>query len=285
MVRDDRLYAFIVARTTRSRSRIRRISIHKRSIKLLVCLCLALFGVALYGLYGLTQQAIHLRIEHENARLRAENEKQLQLLKNLNQRVQAVEDTSRRLAEMSGVSAEQQTNERGAGGPALPLDSAETISAVEYKTSYLEKALGLFEATINERGTLPSIWPVAGELTDGFGGRRNPFGGFSSEFHAGQDIATLWGTPVVAAGNGTVIFAGWQSGYGQLVVIDHGNGLTSRYGHLSKVEVTVGQKLVRGEMLGRVGSTGRSTGPHLHFEVRVNDEPVDPLPYLPRIAG
>jgi len=127
----------------------------------------------------------------------------------------------------------------------------------------------------------PSIWPVTGELTDGFGGRRNPFGGYSSEFHAGQDIATLTGTPVAASANGTVIFAGCQNGYGQIVIIDHGDGLTTRYGHLSKIEATVGQSISRGDVLGRVGSTGRSTGPHLHYEVRINDKPVDPMQYLP----
>jgi len=77
-----------------------------------------------------------------------------------------------------------------------------------------------------------------------------------------------------------VTFVGWQNGYGQLVVIDHGEGLTTRYGHLSGIAATLGQVISRGELLGRVGSTGRSTGPHLHYEVRINDEPVNPLQYL-----
>jgi murein DD-endopeptidase MepM/ murein hydrolase activator NlpD len=280
MVRDDRLYAFIVARTTRSRARIRRISVHKRWMKVFVSLSVVVLLGALYGFYGLTQHLMHLRIERENQALRAENEKQRKQLNNLNQRVEAVEESTRRLAEISGVEHEQQpqASTHGAGGPALPLDEA---MALEDKTVHLEQELRTYEVALRERAMTPSIWPVTGELTDGFGGRRNPFGGSSSEFHTGQDIATLTGTPVAAAANGTVIFAGCQNGYGQIVIIDHGGGLTTRYGHLSKIEATIGQSIMRGEILGRVGSTGRSTGPHLHYEVRINDEPVNPMEYLP----
>jgi murein DD-endopeptidase MepM/ murein hydrolase activator NlpD len=249
----------------------------------LTVFCIVGLGAALYGFYGLTQQAIHWRIERENERLRAENERQRQQLNNLNQRIEAVEDNARRLAEMSGVQGEsKQLESRGAGGPEVLFDS---LIAVEYKTDYLERELRSYEELLKKRATVPSIWPVSGELTDGFGGRRNPFGGWGSEFHTGQDIATLWGTPVMAAAQGTVIFAGWQNGYGQIVIIDHGNGLTTRYGHLSGIDVEVGQQLARGEQLGRVGSTGRSTGPHLHYEVRINDEPVNPLQYLPGGIG
>ena len=84
----------------------------------------------------------------------------------------------------------------------------------------------------------------------------------------------------MAGASGKVIFAGWQNGYGQLVVVDHGGGLTTRYGHLSHTDVIEGQAVSRAELLGRVGSTGRSTGPHLHYEVRINEEPVNPLQYL-----
>ena len=282
MVRDDRLYAFIVARTSRSRARIRRVRVHKRTLKLLTFLGVAVICASLYGFYGLTQHVLHMRIDRENERLRAENERQRKQLNNLNQRIEAVEDNARRLVEMTGASEENKQGEvRGAGGPEVLFDSLPSMVAVEYKTDYLERELKSYEELLKRRTTVPSIWPVAGELTDGFGGRRNPFGGSSSEFHTGQDIATLWGTPVMAAANGTVIFAGWQNGYGQIVIIDHGNGLTSRYGHLSGIDVEVGQQIARGEQLGRVGSTGRSTGPHLHYEIRINDEPVDPRQYLP----
>jgi murein DD-endopeptidase MepM/ murein hydrolase activator NlpD len=279
MTRDDRFYAFIVARTSRSRSHIRRICLHKRWLKLFAVLSFAVLCGLLYGFYGLTQQAQHLRIEHENQRLRAENEKQRNELKNLNNRVDAVEDTSRRLAEISGIAPDQQASLHGQGGPAVPLDSA-GLAALENKTAQLERSMHKYEEALRERGMTPSLWPVAGRLESGFGGRRNPFGGRSFEFHTGQDIDAAWGTPVVAAASGKVVIAGWQHGYGQVVYINHGSGLTTRYGHLSQIGVKIGQTVSRGEVLGNVGSTGRSTGPHLHYEVRINDNAVNPLPYL-----
>jgi len=282
MVRDDRLYAFIIAHTSRSRARIRRITVHKRWLKLSALFTVVIFGAAAYGFYSMTQHIRHSQVEQENERLRAENERQRQQLQNLNNRVEAVEDTSRKLAEKNGVNRDQQPVLNGAGGPFIPLDAA---TALEFKTRHLEQQLLVYE-TIRQQAVTPSIWPVeGGRLTDGFGDRRNPFGGYGSEFHAGQDIATNYGTPVVATANGTVTFAGCQSGYGQVVVIDHGDGLTTRYGHLSHIDAELGQTIKRGDLVGRVGSTGRSTGPHVHYEIRINDEPIDPTPYLPGIVA
>jgi murein DD-endopeptidase MepM/ murein hydrolase activator NlpD len=244
-----------------------------------------LFCAAAYGVYGLTQQAVHMRIEAENNRLREENERQRRQLQNLENRVDAIEDKSRKLSEMSGTQQdgrqqEEGTSEHGAGGPGLELD-ADAVASIEARAARLEEHLSTYEATLKERARVPSIWPVEGESTDSFGVRGNPFGGGSSEFHPGQDIAAPRGTPVVAPADGTVIKADWQNGYGQTVVIDHGNGLTTRYGHLSKIEVSAGQEIKRGDELGQVGSTGRSTGPHLHYEVRIGDLAVSPLYYLP----
>jgi murein DD-endopeptidase MepM/ murein hydrolase activator NlpD len=283
MNRDERLYAFIVSRTSRSRAGIRRFSIHKRWIKASALAAAVLFCAAAYGVYGMTQQAVHLRIEQENNRLRIENERQRRQLQKLENRVDAIEDASRRLSEISGVSQEEEeegTSPHGAGGPALKLDSA-SVEMLESRAARLEEELGAYESALRERARVPSIWPVEGESTDSFGVRGNPFGGGSSEFHPGQDIAAPRGTPVFAAAAGTVLQSGWQNGYGQTVVIDHGNSLTTRYGHLSKIEVSAGQELKRGDELGQVGSTGRSTGPHLHYEVRIGDVPVSPLHYLP----
>jgi len=146
--------------------------------------------------------------------------------------------------------------------------------------SELERKMQGYENFLRQRGYTPSVWPVVGKLESGFGGRRNPFGGSAYEFHSGQDIDAATGDPVVAGATGTVTFVGWQNGYGQLIVIDHGGGLTTRYGHLSHIDVTQGQRVERSQFIGRVGSTGRSTGPHLHYEIRINDEPVNPLQYL-----
>jgi murein DD-endopeptidase MepM/ murein hydrolase activator NlpD len=117
------------------------------------------------------------------------------------------------------------------------------------------------------------IWPVRGTVTSGFGMRWG-------RLHAGIDIAAPMGTPVRAAQSGQVIFAGTQGGYGNLVLIAHGDGIVTAYAHLSSIGVGVNQFVDRGQIIGAVGSTGHSTGPHLHFEVRVNGRPVDPMAYL-----
>lgn len=278
MARDDRFYAFIIAHTPRSTSKIRRFCVEKRSLRLLAFFAALLLCGALYGFYGLTQQAAHFRAEIENQRLRAENERQRRELNSLSNRVEAVEDTSRKLAEKSGVVNEESVLP-GTGGPALPLD-ADSLAALENKMNQLERDIKAYENVLRERGYTPSVWPVVGNLESGFGARRNPFGGSSYEFHSGQDIDAQTGDPVVAGARGQVTFVGWQSGYGQLIVIDHGGGLTTRYGHLSHTDIALGQTIERGQFIGRVGSTGRSTGPHLHYEIRINDEPVNPLQYL-----
>jgi len=276
MARDDRFYAFIIAHSPTST--IRRFCVATRSLKLLGLVTALLFCGAAYGFYGLTQQAVHLQTEIENQQLKAENEKQRRELIALNTRVEAVEDTSRKLAEKSGVISDEPMFP-GTGGPALPVD-ANSLAILESKMAQLERNIKAYESVLRERGYTPSVWPIVGKLESGFGGRRNPFGGRSFEFHSGQDIDAAWGDPVVAGAKGTVSFTGWQNGYGQLVVIDHGGGLTTRYGHLSHIDVTQGQIVERAQFIGKVGSTGRSTGPHLHYEIRINDEPINPLPYL-----
>lgn len=276
MARDDRFYAFIIAHTSRSRARIQRIRVEKKAVTIFFAIAAVVVAGLIYGFYGLTQQAAHLRTAIENQRLRDENDRQKRELERLNNRVERVEDTSRKLAEKSGVTPEQSP---GAGGPAIPLDE-NGLAMLAAKMSRLEREMSSYEAVLRERGYTPTIWPVSGKLEGGFGGRRNPFGGPGYEFHSGQDIEAAFGTPVVAGASGRVSFAGWQHGYGQLVIVDHGGDLSTRYGHLSHIDVQVGQTVSRGQRLGQVGSTGRSTGPHLHYEVRIKDEPVNPLQYL-----
>jgi len=278
MAREDRFYAFIIAHSSRSRARVQRIRVEKRAVTIFCTVLLFLAVGLFYGLYGLTQQAAHLRTEFENERLRAENQRQRQELENLNNRVEKVEDTSRKLAEKSGV-VDAGATMPGNGGPALPLDEM-GLATLTAKMNRLEEDLRSYEAILRERGYTPSIWPVDGTLEGGFGGRRNPFGGPGWEFHSGQDIEAPWGAPVIAGASGKVSFVGWQNGYGQLVIVDHGGGLSTRYGHLSHIDVELNQTVSRAQLLGKVGSTGRSTGPHLHYEVRINDQPVNPLQYL-----
>lgn len=123
-------------------------------------------------------------------------------------------------------------------------------------------------------------WPLSGPITSPYGMRLNPFGGGNTEYHPGIDIGVAVGTPVAAAAAGRVIVAGWVSGYGNYVAIDHGGGISTGYGHLSQIYVAVGQDVQGGQTIGASGNTGRSTGPHLIFEVRRNGTPVDPNPFL-----
>jgi septal ring factor EnvC (AmiA/AmiB activator) len=129
----------------------------------------------------------------------------------------------------------------------------------------------------------PSIWPVLGHITDGFGERLDPFSG-EGAFHTGVDVGTDYGAPVHVTADGMVLDAGQHSGYGRVVVVDHGFGITTWYAHLSSYAVVPGTRLKRGEVIGYAGISGRSTGPHVHYEVRMNNAPVNPWRYMKATA-
>ena len=141
------------------------------------------------------------------------------------------------------------------------------------------KASGVAGNNLPSGGPGSFSWPVSGTITSPFGWRSNPFGG-APEFHQGLDIGAPTGTTITAAASGTVIMAQYYGGYGNYILIDHGGGYSTGYGHCSAIYVSVGQSVQRGQAIGAVGSTGNSTGPHLHFEVRINGKPVDPAPRL-----
>ena len=164
--------------------------------------------------------------------------------------------------------------------------SAAEESALESLILERERELEASQRAAGIAGAPPSVgglgnfaWPVTGTITSPFGWRSNPLGG-GPEFHQGLDIAAPMGTAVTAAAAGTVIMAQWYGGYGNYILIDHGGGYSTGYGHLSAMYVSVGQSVARGQAIGAVGSTGQSTGPHLHFEVRIAGKPVDPAPRL-----
>jgi murein DD-endopeptidase MepM/ murein hydrolase activator NlpD len=179
--------------------------------------------------------------------------------------------------------------EARAGRQALLASVRGDRHEVEAETKGLEKRSAALAAEIRKAQGLPPapsgsvavgppsaaglVWPVHGTLTSGFGPRWG-------RMHEGIDIAGGSGTPIAAAATGTVISAGWSGGYGQLVVLDHGNGLSTAYAHLSSIAVSAGQTVPQGSVVGGMGTTGSSTGVHLHFEVRVNGSAVDPLGYL-----
>ncbi len=152
-------------------------------------------------------------------------------------------------------------------------------SIVSHKESLLEMR-SVIAAEQAALAATPTIWPVGnGIITSGYGYRRSPLGG-GYEFHRGVDMAAPRGTPVLSAAEGVVTFSGWLNIYGLVLRIDHGNGYETKYAHLDKMLVEVGDRVIKGQMIGLVGSTGRSTGPHLHYEVSIDGTEVNPLGYL-----
>ena len=169
---------------------------------------------------------------------------------------------------------------RGVGGPmvAVKRGDANAFPRQIYRVSLARAQMQHLTDTLQ---TVPLRKPIPGatDLSSGFGVRVDPFLGRPA-MHTGLDFRGSTGDPVFATAAGTVVIAGWNGGYGRMVEISHGHGITTRYGHLSRVDVTVGQKVSIGQTIGRIGSTGRSTGPHLHYETRLEDDPVDPHKFL-----
>jgi murein DD-endopeptidase MepM/ murein hydrolase activator NlpD len=240
----------------------------------------------LFGLYRVIQHAALeyklASIASENEKLRRENAEARAKYDGLYNRVAVLEDGAKSL--QRGVNHEPTPDagaDVGQGGPEAP-DNID-VPDLERRTEDLEREIRQMSDAFRDQqlklATIPTGWPVNGFLTDGFGIRNNPFGGGGTEGHEGQDIAASFGSPVHATADGLVVYAAARSGYGNVVVVYHGNGVTTRYGHLSQIGVEAGQRVRRGEELGKVGSTGRSTGPHCHYEVRLNNVPVNPVEY------
>jgi murein DD-endopeptidase MepM/ murein hydrolase activator NlpD len=205
------------------------------------------------------------------ARLRTELEQHQARLQEL---LQETEERERYLARQSAAKREmleRVVRERASAEHAVQ-DLEDDSAALEALIQRLQGA----GARVVERTTTAFLWPLRGPVTSRFGIRPHPL--FRRRhFHSGVDISAPRGTPVMAAMAGTVMFTGWYGGYGKLVVLDHGNGVSTLYGHLSAILVRPGQRVGRGQVIGRVGTTGYTTGPHLHYEIRQNGRPVDPL--------
>jgi murein DD-endopeptidase MepM/ murein hydrolase activator NlpD len=169
---------------------------------------------------------------------------------------------------------------RASGGPFVPV-TAGNITAFDRQLYRIRLARGHVERLTRTLGAVPIRKPMMGELesTSGFGMRSDPFIR-APAMHTGLDFRAETGEPARATAAGTVTMAGWNGGYGKLVEVDHGNGFATRYGHLSAIDVEVGQPVKIGQVIGRVGSTGRSTGPHLHYETRIDGDAVDPQKFL-----
>jgi len=176
---------------------------------------------------------------------------------------------------------EAATPRAGMGGPYVPVKLPADAGAFErqlYRINITRSQMARLNRTL---ALVPYRKPVIGEVefTSGFGVRSDPFLGRPA-MHTGLDFRAASGDPVRATANGKVVSSGWAGGYGRMVEIDHGNGLSTRYGHLSEIGVRVGDQIKIGQVIGAVGSTGRSTGPHLHYETRIDGEAVDPQKFL-----
>lgn len=168
--------------------------------------------------------------------------------------------------------------EEPAGGTLEELDRLASVVGEESQSlrsleRYLDRAGRVL-------GALPSRWPVRGPVNSEFGRRNSPWSEDRLEAHSGMDIGAPRGTPVLAPAAGTVVFAGNQPEYGITLIIDHGNDIKTLYGHLTRVDVTAEQKVERGQVVAQTGNTGRSSGPHLHYEIQVKGQPVNPRSYL-----
>ena len=256
------------------------------------------FGYAVYSTFAARSDAAEIE------GLRQVNTIQQEQLLQLSKKANALQDEMDQLTQkenelrrISGATPADAGDEKGQGGPYAEADAEHVGAAL----GFLEKSLAVRKGSLDRLqaelktkretyaslavpgmlmgiggSTVPSIWPATGEVSSPYGLR---WGG--TDFHPGMDIANDMGTPIVATADGTVVVAGWNSGgYGNMVDIDHGNGIMTRYGHASQVVVTAGQRVRRGQLIAYMGSTGFSTGPHVHYEVHVDGRTVNPVSYL-----
>jgi murein DD-endopeptidase MepM/ murein hydrolase activator NlpD len=236
-----------------------------------------------------------VRKNREVSTLAAENQDLRGRTKTLNAKLESLEklladfeERTRRLSVVAGLSGIHDPGTGGVGGlTTMPVDSSSHLQAVLEETSrrgvLLSGRLGEIEKKLSfqadQLALTPTLAPAVGVLTAGFGLRSDPFTG-QQEFHTGIDVSAPTGGKIVAPANGTVVRIGWSNGYGRIVEIAHGFGIRTTYAHLEATRVAEGQRVRRGDLIGLVGSTGRSTGPHLHYEVQVDGRPVNPLDYV-----
>ena len=249
-------------------------------------LCLStFFSVQYFTSLSQTHELSKLRVE--NRELQTANEGFSKSVESLRTQLRTVEDRTHKLAIVAGITSLDEGSQGGVGG-LRPSDLGENpyrddLDKMSLRSRQINKDLSVLEQKFVAQSQLlsstPSIAPVHGILTDGFGGRSDPFTGEQGT-HNAVDISSAVGQAVRAPADGIVVKSEWANGYGNVIYLSHGYGYSTRYGHLSSFAVRAGQHVKRGDVIGYVGSTGRSTGPHLHYEVRLNNVPVNPLEYI-----
>jgi len=283
-------------------SKVHRIRLSARKISALIISCGGLiFLLVVFGANFL----VNLRTSSRLSKVQTENEDLKVQLRTLTQQMGTVQNQLNRVSELdhkirlaTGLEIDQNAL-MGAGGPEsdgssmslmLPPDEASQVRKIASKLSQIDAILDNQELSLEELDSYfadneslitatPSIWPSRGLVTSEFGVRASLFH-TGTTVHEGIDIAAPPGTLIRAAADGIVTFANWESGYGNLVVISHGYGLVTRYGHCSGFMVREGQSVKRGQLIATVGSTGQATGPHLHYEVIVHGIKVNPRKYI-----
>lgn len=228
-------------------------------------------------------------LEAENAKLKVDTLQLRLSTSQLSKRIQALEDEADLIAKAmkeDPLLRKLTSKIPSVGGSAgdVPTDALDhgadgNLEALNGRLDDLERELAPLDAGTKYLRSTPSMWPLNGPIASHYGGRLDPFTK-EADVHLGVDIVAPKGTPVKATADGVVRYSARQSEYGNLIVLEHPNGFSTRYGHLSGFKVMQGQTVHKDDVIGYVGMTGRATGPHLHYEVRLNDQAVNPRPYL-----
>ena len=263
-----------------AKARFRKLTVSTRTLALgaagavLLGVCAIAFGWAYLASVGRDRE--YRQMVAENFRLKSSTAALRQKLDGIARTMGEIESRTRRLAVVAGLS---DAGRSGVGGPLVPSSSPD----LDRWTGALGSRLSEIETQLDRRSAItsstPTVAPVRGLMNSGFGSRIDPFTG-AGAFHPGLDISTRRHEPVLATAAGVVVRSGWAGDYGKLVEIAHGTGYATLYGHLDSILVQEGQRVRRGERVGLVGSTGRSTGPHLHYEIRRGDRTLNPLEYI-----
>lgn len=290
----DPYYTLILVPDARSASR--KIRVSHRLVRWLTRATLgaAAMGAGVLLHYGwLNAQASHMdELRAQNEELSVQTQKYRETLDQLEHRIAFLGRTVTKLGVISGVEdtmPEAEGLDGGRGGvaglhPTPPsADPDVALSLLSRSLSALAERSSRIEGFYTDQQELlahtPSVWPVRGYLSSGYGRRNDPFTGRRS-MHSGIDISASRGTRVAAPADGVVVSVGRRGAYGRSIVIDHGNDIITRYGHLDSYDVKPGQRVKRGDVIGRVGNTGRSNAPHLHYEVWVKDKAQNPIHYI-----
>lgn len=287
----DKRYSTVIF-VPHARAKFRKLRISHRALFSAVSLvtsslCLsAFFSVQYFASISQTHELS--RLQRENRDLQVANEQFSKSVETLRSQLKGVEDKTRKLAIIAGVTTLDEGSQGGVGGlrqndTNVASPYRDDVEKMSFRSRRIDSDLAVVEQRLMQRYNLfsstPSIAPVRGILTDGYGGRSDPFTGQFAT-HSAIDISSASGQPVRAPADGTVAKADWQNGYGKVVFLAHGFGYSTRFGHLSKFNVKAGDRVKRGDIIGYVGSTGRSTGPHLHYEVRLNGKAINPLEHI-----